>query len=45
MAVKRNISKLKKSKNAPAGKRRAKLTAPQGEKVSSMKAPQFWKWN
>jgi hypothetical protein len=37
MPVKKNASPAKKSKNV-AGKRHAKLVAPKGEKMSSMKA-------
>jgi hypothetical protein len=44
MTIKKASSKAKKSKNAPAGKRREKLTATKGEKVSSMKATQYYKF-
>jgi hypothetical protein len=37
MPVKKNASNAKKT-NKVAGKRHAKLTAPKGEKVSSMKS-------
>jgi hypothetical protein len=39
MAVKKNLSDAKKSKNV--GKRNAKLTVPKGEKVTSMKGADF----
>ena len=40
MPIKKNSSNAKKSKNV-AGKRHAKLVAPKGEKVSSMKGSSF----
>ena len=40
MAIKKNSSNAKNSKNV-TGKRHAKLVAPKGEKVSSMKGTDF----
>jgi len=40
MAIKKNSSNAKKSKNV-AGKRPAKLVAPKGQKVTSMKGSDF----
>jgi hypothetical protein len=43
MTIKKASSNAKKSKNV-AGKRPAKLVASKGEKVSSMKATQYYKF-
>ena len=40
MATKKNLSNAKKAKNL-AGKPHAKLSAPKGEKISSMKVADF----
>jgi hypothetical protein len=40
MAIKKSVSNVRKAKNV-AGKRHAKLVAPKGEKVSSMKGTDF----